>query len=114
MQYSKPRKYEHESRYGKYRQIIDDENTWTETFNQSIIPKSNEDNYHVVSDSQRGRPDIIATMYYNDPTLYWAILLANDLIDPFMLDAGTVIRVPAKSSLYNNNGVLNTFGLFYY
>lgn len=113
MRYSKPRIYEHESRYSKYRQIVDNENTWLETFNQSEIPKSEEDNYHIVTDVQRGRPDLISAMYYNDPTLYWVILIANGLIDPFTLDAGTVIRVPAKSSLYNKDGVLDCYGIYY-
>ena len=113
MQYSKPRRYNYESRYGKYRQIVDKTNTWLETFNQSIIPKSDDDIYHIVSTQQQGRPDLIATIYYNDATLYWVILLANELIDPFTLDAGTVIRIPAKTSLYANDGVLNYYGHYF-
>lgn len=112
-QYCKPRKFEHECRYSKYRQIIDNENTYLETFNQSVIPKTDDDKYHIVTAQQIGRPDLIANQYYNDPTLYWVILLANDIIDPFIIDGGTVLRIPTINSLYGRNGVLNYYDIYY-
>ena len=110
MRYAEPRKYGYDSRYGKYRQIIEGNNHWIETFNKSEIPKSDNDIYHTVTIQQAYRPDIISRLYYNDPTLYWVILLANDMVDPFILDAGTIVRIPTFISLYSNNGVLNTYG----
>lgn len=112
MRYGKPRIYEHSSRYGKYRQLVEDENTWLETVNQVVIPKTDDDIYHIVTKQQAYRPDIIANIYYNDASLYWAILMANEIVDPFILDAGTIIRVPAFISLYTNDGVLDYYGKF--
>ena len=112
MKYSSPRRYDYESRYGKYRQITVDRDTYTETFNQTIIPKSDEDRFHIVSPNQINRPDIIAQIYYNDPTWYWVILLANDIVDPFTIDAGTILRIPPISSLYNDNGPLEYYSYY--
>ena len=36
---------------------------------------------YVVKDSDR--PDIIASKYYDDPTLDWIIFLVNDIVDPY-------------------------------
>jgi len=36
---------------------------------------------YVIKDSDR--PDIIATKYYDDPTLDWIIFLVNDIVDPY-------------------------------
>lgn len=109
MQYGKPRKYDHVSRYGKYRQILTDENTvYTETFNDSIIDQTDNDKFHTVLKEQENRLDIIANIYYKDPSMYWVIALANKLIDPFIVDVGSILRIPAYTSLYKFGGVLNT------
>ena len=112
MKYSGPRSYNYESRYSKYRQITENNDTYTETFNQSVIPKSKEDIYHIVAPNEIGRPDIIANSYYNDPSWYWVIMLANDIIDPFIIDAGTILRIPTMSSLYTDNGVLSHYNYY--
>lgn len=112
MRYSSPRRYDYESRYSKYRQITVDNETYTETFNQSIIPKSEDDIFHIVESMQANRPDIIAKIYYNDATWYWVILLANNIVDPFTIDAGTILRIPPTSTLYNNDGVLNHYAYY--
>ena len=104
--YSNPRTYEHTSRYSKYRQIIDDLNSYTETFNQSYIEKSENDQFHTVLKEQENRLDIIANIYYSDPSLSWVIALANELVDPFVVKTGSILRIPSMSSLYNNGGVL--------
>lgn len=111
--YCSPRKYQHESRYSKYRQIVENENTWLETFNSSVIPKTDDDKYHIVTTQQIGRLDLIANQYYNNPSFYWVIALANDIIDPFIIDAGTILRIPATSTLYGKDGVLNYYDRFY-
>ena len=36
---------------------------------------------YVIKDSDR--PDIIASKYYDDPTLDWIIFLVNDIVDPY-------------------------------
>lgn len=105
MVYNIPRTYNHVSRYGKYRQIVDD-NVYTETFNQTHINKSNNDIYHTVLPEQENRLDKIANLYYKDPSMSWAIMLANDLIDPFIIVPGTILRIPPIVSLYQLKGAL--------
>lgn len=104
--YSNPRVYEHTSRYGKYRQIVEDHVARIETFNQTFVDKSEEDKFHVVGMEQENRLDMIANKYYSDPTLWWVIALANDLVDPFVIQPGTVLRIPPLISLYRLGGAL--------
>ena len=108
IQYSKPRKYDHVSRYGKYRQLLEDTDVYLETFNSSKIDKSEDDRFHTVAMEQENRLDIIANIYYKDPSLYWVIALANNLIDPFVVNSGSILRIPSMASLYKFGGVLNT------
>lgn len=107
MQYSKPRNYDHISRYGKYRQILDSTDVYVETFNESIIDKTDTDRFHTVLMEQENRLDIIANIYYHDPSMYWVIALANDLIDPFVVTVGSILRIPSTSALYKFGGVLS-------
>lgn len=104
--YSKPRTYTHTSRYGKYRQIVEDNQSRVETFNQTFVEKSTDDKFHTVLQEQENRPDIIANIYYNDPSLWWIVSLANELIDPFIIKPGSVLRIPPLISLYNLGGAL--------
>jgi hypothetical protein len=109
MRYSKPRIYKHTSRYGKYRQIIDN-NAYIETFNETTVDKSNNDKLHIVTPQQENRLDIIANIYYSDPSFSWVIALSNDIIDPFIIKAGTTLRIPPIESLYNTKGALYKHG----
>ena len=104
--YSKPRNYNHISRYGKYRQIVENHVSRVETFNQTFVDKSTNDKFHTVTQQQENRLDIIANIYYSDPSLGWAIALANELVDPFVVVPGTVLRIPEFISLYQYGGAL--------
>jgi hypothetical protein len=106
MLYSKPREYDHVSRYCKYRQILDKSEAYIETFNETKIPMSEQDKFHVVLTEQENRLDIIANIYYNDPSLFWVIALANELPDPFIVLPGTILRIPPNISLYRLGGAL--------
>lgn len=104
--YSKPRVYEHTSRYGKYRQIVEEGVSRVETFNQTFVDKSENDKFHIVATEQENRLDIIANIHYNDPSLWWIIALANELVDPMIIKPGSVLRIPPMISLYNLGGAL--------
>lgn len=104
--YSSPREYKHTSRYGKYRQLVDNLDSYVETFNQSIIRPSEQDIYHTVLREQENRLDIIANIYYGDPSFFWVIALANELVDPFVVTTGSILRIPVITSLYTLGGVL--------
>ena len=107
MRYAKPRKYDHTSRYQIYRQIVDDnDDTYIETSNQTPVDTSNYDQYHEVQTSEENRLDIIANIYYKNPQYWWAIAMANDIIDPFTIPAGSILRIPSIISLSRWGGAL--------
>jgi hypothetical protein len=109
MRYAKPRKYTHVSRYSVYRQIIDDNNNqYTETANQYTVDEESTDIYHEVQNEEENRLDIISNKYYNTPDYYWVIAMANDLVDPFIIKVGDVLRIPSIYSLYHWGGALFT------
>jgi hypothetical protein len=62
--------------------------------------------YHVVEQNQEGRLDMIADLYYNNPSYYWIIAWANNLIDPMTVVAGTILLIPSIDSLYAKGGPL--------
>ena len=107
MKYAKPRVYDHTSRYSIYRQIINNENdVYIETSNRTPIEKSDKDIYHEVQREEENRLDIIANKYYGDPDLFWIIAMGNDMIDPFVVKVGDIIRIPYFFSLNNWGGAL--------
>lgn len=107
MRYAKPRKYRRISRYGIYRQIIDDYNeTYTETTNPTPVVETDQDIYHEVLREEENRLDIISNKYYKSPEFWWVIAMANNLIDPMYVKAGTIVRVPPITSLFKWKGAL--------
>lgn len=106
MMYAKPRKYKNTSRYGIYRQIIDNNNTYLETSNQIKVAESSNDKYHEVQPDEENRLDIISNKYYGNPEYYWAIAMANNFVDPFIVKSGDIIRIPDFASLLKWNGAL--------
>ena len=88
------------SRYQILRVINDSEERYLETYNPKTVPiLEGGDVYHVVSSTEEGRLDIISNKYYGSPTLWWAIALANEFIDPFVVNAGEMIRIPSLLTL---------------
>lgn len=87
------------SRYQVLRVIVNDGIRYLETQNQKFIPLSSEDVYHIVEASEENRLDIISNNCYGSPVYWWAIAMANQFIDPFVVSAGTMIRVPALLTL---------------
>lgn len=92
------------SRYKILRGVTENNDTrgsYLETQNLRTIPKSDDDIYHVVSDNEVNRLDIISFNYYGTPHLWWAIAWANDFIDPFILKRDDIIRIPPLTALYD-------------
>lgn len=106
MMYAKPRLYSYMSRYTIYRLIVDDNEAYDETVNVTPIPESDNDKYHEVLLEEENRLDIIAYKYYNDASFSWIIAMANNIIDPFFIKRGTVLRIPDFSSLFQYDSVL--------
>jgi hypothetical protein len=79
---------------------------YTETSNQTPIDYSQYDKYHEVLKEEAGRLDIISNKYYNTPVYFWIIAMANNIIDPFTVHEGEVLRIPNFNSTMNWNGPL--------
>ena len=110
MIYTKPRTYNKISRYSKYRRIIPTTNnisgTYTETFNQTVVESTKQDQFHTVTMEEENRLDIISFNYYQTPEYSWIIALANNMVDPFIVNVGTILRIPPITSLYRWGGAL--------
>lgn len=102
---SQNREYEGwSSRYQVLRLVVDnDETTHLETYNQLRVPESNSDSYHIVEHSEVNRLDIIAQKYYGFPNYWWAIALANNMIDPFVVNEGVMLRIPSILTLNDSS-----------
>lgn len=90
------------SRYQVLR-VIEDKDTYLETYNQVEVPLSDGDSYHVVKHSEVNRLDIIANTFYGRSDYWWAIALANNFIDPFVVQEGVMIRIPSVITLNNRS-----------
>ena len=69
--------------------------TYLETYNQVEIPETSEDQYHVVTESEVNRLDLISNKFYGTPNNWWMIAIANNFIDPFVVNEGAMIRIPS-------------------
>lgn len=90
------------SRYQVLRVVKDTDNgeSYLETYNNVKVPEiEGEDVFHIVAHNEVNRLDIIANNYFGDPTYWWAIALANDFIDPFVVNEGEMIRIPSLMAL---------------
>lgn len=95
------------SRYQVLRVIEETPSTYLETYNQVKIPVSPDDSYHVVSQAEVGRLDMIANDYYGIPEYWWIIAIANNMVDPFLVNEGVMLRVPSLLTVSNyNNKIL--------
>lgn len=106
--YLSPRRYNYVSRYQETRQISDpiDNKIYHETFNNKKVKESSTDKYITVDNIKTNRLDIISAEQYKTPIYWWVLAMANNIIDPFSIPLGTVIRVPSLSVLYESGGVL--------
>lgn len=59
------------------------------------IPESEDDQFHVVTQADADRIDLIAYKYYDDVQLWWIIAEANRISNPLNLEIGSTLRIPA-------------------
>ena len=65
-----------------------------------IIPHDASDIVYVMEKKYEGRPDLLASVMFNDPSLAWVILQFNRILDPAVeLREGTVLRIPTVDRL---------------
>lgn len=51
---------------------------------------------HIVTEKEINRMDLISWKYYKTPELFWIILAVNDILNPFEISEGTVLRILPK------------------
>ena len=97
----------YDNRYQTYNCIIDfdDNKTYLESANNFNLSNT-VSKYHVVEPIEEGRLDMISQIYYGDPQLYWVIALANNIIDPFTVMQGSILKIPEYNELYYIGGPL--------
>lgn len=52
------------------------------------------DFFHVITDTDSKRIDLIAWKYYRDVSLWWVIAEFNNIINPLEIPVGTTLRIP--------------------
>jgi hypothetical protein len=64
------------------------------------IPKDVNDKYDQIKPGEEGRWDLMSYKHYQTVNYLWLICLANNVYDPRdSLPAGSVIRIPSKSTI---------------
>ena len=52
------------------------------------------DKYYTVDNTHEHRLDLISYMFYGDPTLWWVIAKASNILNPMDVPQGTLLRIP--------------------
>lgn len=97
------------SRYDLKEQLLLNDNTLVirNLRYKDMVPNGSPDDIlHIVTSAEAYRPDIIAKNVYNNASLAWIILAANNLSDVFDLTADLEITIPSPTTLYQTGGVL--------
>lgn len=69
-------------------------------FRNLTIPPDISDGTHKVELAQRFRWDLIAFLKYGDEAYYWALILVNGVMDPFVTPSpGDMLRVPTRDRI---------------
>lgn len=63
------------------------------------IPESEDDLFHIVTQSDAERIDLIAYKYYDDVKLWWIIAEANKISNPLNLEVGSTLRIPTLETI---------------
>ena len=88
------------NRYEVGYQLADGTYLYDLLLHKKRIPESENDLYHDVSSGEEGKLDIVAYHYYGTVELWWVIAMANDILNPLRLAAGTRLRIPSIDRIY--------------
>jgi len=108
LEYYTPRKYDSLSRYDSTERLLDNLNGvyYHKTYEPVEIPLSDGDTFVTVDVQTENRLDIIANNIYGYAPYWWIIAFANNVIDPFNVPLGTVLRCPPLMSIYGKGSVI--------
>ena len=82
-----------------------DSDTNTMYMESTIYPKiePKDSDFYIIA-TAGDRLDLLANLYYKDPSMWWIIATANNLNDAnFFVEVGTQLRIPADVSEILNN-----------
>jgi hypothetical protein len=88
-----------------YTNTKKDSDTNVTYMESTIYPKvePKDSDFYIIA-SAGDRLDLLANIYYKDPSMWWIIATANNLNDAnFFVEAGTQLRIPADTSDILNN-----------
>ena len=111
LKYEKPYSYPLVSRYMKTRLILDEESgtEYHETVSNYVVKENENDKFITITNDNKNRLDIISFEQYGNVKFWWAIAIANNIIDAFTeIPIGTVLRIPAIPNLYKNGNILGS------
>jgi hypothetical protein len=75
-------------------------NNRIEWWDRAIFRQDPTDQPYVVEKFYEGRIDLIASVFYNEPRLWWLLAQFNNILDPLTeVTAGRVLLIPAKSRI---------------
>ena len=73
-----------------------------EWWERSEIESDSDDTIYVVEKRFIGRLDNIASLFFNDPKLWWIIAQYNNILDPYSeIVEGLILHIPKKSRADN-------------
>ena len=104
IKYSTPSK---ESRYWNCTAYKNDTNIYLSIPEYLEVPISQDDAYFMVPPKYVDRIDLISAKFYENVILWWVIAKANNLSNPLSIPQDTILRIPAKSTLYGENGLIS-------
>ena len=72
---------------------------WWERNTYEVSPG---DQIYTVDSKTTGRIDLIASIFYNDPTLWWIIAQSNNILEPYKeIVIGATLYIPSKEKVDN-------------
>lgn len=71
-----------------------------ETYEKPVIDRSPGDKIHEVTMGEINNLPLISFIHYGTVKLWWLIAEANNIHDPLVLEAGTVLKIPSIADYY--------------
>ncbi len=91
--------------YNRYSRLVhggttEIANERIEWHDRSVFPTDETDIVYAIERQYTGRPDMIASIFYNEPRYWWVIAQHNNILDPFSeMVTGRLLYIPTKERL---------------
>lgn len=94
------------SRYKAFKAYMTRENVYLENPSYIEVPEHPDDTFFLVTGPYVDRLDLISHKFYNESKLWWVIAEANQIINPLEVPINSLLRIPAKSTLFGAGGLI--------